>query len=139
MLGQEISDRAERARLAHAPGVQRLRAEDMMQLLDDGAGRGRPADDHAFQLDAAEIEAGGLLDILEEAEPDGRHAEREVAILFRRQIEQALAVEPGAGQHDLGAAHGGCVRDAPAFTWKSGTARSTLSRLERRSPSTEQA
>jgi hypothetical protein len=48
MLGQQIADGCDRARLAHAPGLDDEDA-DAVELLDDRPGRGGAADHHSLE------------------------------------------------------------------------------------------
>src|SRR5690242_3586566 len=101
MSRQQIADRAQRACLAHTPGMDDESTEDAAELLDDVARRRGTSDDDAIEPDRGEIERRILLDIFEEAEPDRRHAKGEIAALLRRKIEDALAIQSRSRQHHL--------------------------------------
>ena len=88
-------------------------AELLAEPFDNGAGGGRSADDNPLKLQGREIEVRRVVDVLEEAEPDCRHAKRERAFLLDREVEQALAVELWPGKHELGATHRGRIGGAP--------------------------
>jgi hypothetical protein len=65
-------------------------------------GAAAPADHHALQRARRE---GVLFHVLQQGEPDGRHARREGHALGLEELEEARAVEVGARQDQLGARH----------------------------------
>ena len=110
MLGLGMVDRAERAHLAHAPGMQHLDAEFPVEGLDHRRRRGRAAD-HGV-LHRRELELVGL-HVVEQRQPHGRHAGREGDALLLEQLVEAGAVEGHAREHQLRPDQGGRVGQAP--------------------------
>ena len=112
VLGLELAQRAQGRQLRHAPGVDHLHAVVVLERADHGRRAGRAADHGA--LEAAEVQVV-LLHVVEQAQPHGGHAGAEGDLLGLEQLVERLAVEVRAGHHQLGAAQGGRIRDAPGI------------------------
>ncbi len=114
MLGERRAGGRQRARLGHAPGVQHVGAEQVVELLDRGARRGRAAAGDHLELESREVGLGLVrFDPGDEVEPDGRDAERLGDPLVLHQHIKAFRVELRTGQHHLGARHRPGERQAP--------------------------
>ena len=114
VLGQKVADGGDRARLAHAPGLDDEDA-DAMELLDDGTGRRGTTDDNPLERQTRRICRWIGFQVLEEAHPDCRHAEAESAVLLDGKLVEVLAIQMRSRQHQLGAAQGGGIGHAPGI------------------------
>ncbi len=119
MLGQQVADRAQRRHLGHAPGMHDERAElrvSNCSLIARGAAE-PPITTRRSASSCFGSQRVGL-DVLQQHQPDRRHAERHRHLLVAQQLVDALAVEPGSRQHQLGAGHRAGVRHAPRIDVK---------------------
>ncbi len=96
------AERAERAHLGHAPGVDHLDAVDVLEGLGHGARAGRAADHHALEIRQL---AAGLLQILQQHQPHRRHRGGEAHFIGVEQFVDRGAVHLGAGHHQRRADH----------------------------------
>src|SRR4051812_34525019 len=110
VLRLEGGDGAERAHLGHAPGMQHLHAEVLLEGADHGRRARRAADDDALQRREAQLL---LLHVIEEAEPDRRHAGAHRHFLALEELVQALAVEVLRREDELRAHQRACIRQSP--------------------------
>ena len=115
-LGTRVRDRRQRRCLGHAPALQQPHAVPV-EGADQRLGHRRPADQRAHAL--RHLPAAGLLRQaalvgLDQAEPDGRHAQRQRGRLLLHQVEQVVRVQVRSRKNQLHAHHHGGVRDAPA-------------------------
>ncbi len=108
--GIERADRADRAHLGHAPAVQHLDPVLELEGRDHRGRHGGAADHHALERRQP---PAGLLQVVEQAEPDGRHPRGEGDPFALEALVQAGAVEPWPGHHQACADQRAGVGEAP--------------------------
>ena len=115
-LGPRVGHGRQRRGLGHAPAL--TQGDSMAREgADQCLGHGRSADQrtHAGRhLPAAGLRALRGLEGLDQAHPDGRHAQRQRRRLQLHQVEQVVGVQVRAGEDDLGAHHHRAIGHAPA-------------------------
>ncbi len=133
LIGQAVelvdqrAERAERAHLGHAPGMDDVHAVFRLERLDHRARAGRAADHHTLQV---RQRLAGLLEILEQREPYRRHRRAHRHLLVGEKLADGIAVELGAGHHQLGADHRAREGERPGVGVDIGTIGRMESRLE---------
>ena len=110
VLGLERGDRAERAHLGHAPGVQHLDAEILLERPDHRGRAGRTADHRGAQRGELQL---GFLHVIEQSQPDRGHTRAHRDLFVLEHLVQALAVEVLAGEDELRPGERAAVRQAP--------------------------
>ncbi len=108
----EAAERADRAHLGHAPGMNDIDIVIFLEGLDHRARGGRTADH-----DRAEIGqlAALFFHMLQQAEPHGRHGGRDRYALVGQKAIDRLAVHARPGHDERRADHRGGERNAPAI------------------------
>ncbi len=114
--GFESIHGANRARLRHTPTLAQLDAVLVAKRFDHCPRHGRATDERSLQL----VEPlAGLIRVLQERQPDGRHAERHRYVFAVHQFVKRLAVTHfRARQHQLGAGNHCRVRNTPGIDVK---------------------
>ena len=108
----ERADRADRAHLGHAPAVQHLDPVLQLEGLDHRKRRRSATDHHPLQRGQP---PAGLLQVVEQTEPDGRHAGREGHPLALELLVQAGAIQPWPRHHHPRADQRAGVGQAPGI------------------------
>ena len=117
MPGLKCADGAERTHLGHAPGVQDLHTEILLEGADHCGRAGGTADYGAVH--GAEFELL-LAHELEQREPDRGYARRNRYALGLEQLIKTLAVELGAREYHLGAGQSATIGQGPGVGVKHG-------------------
>src|SRR5882724_1534671 len=107
----EFADGGQGRGFGHAPKVQVVDVV-LVESADEALGRRRAAAEDAdgpIKLPAA----GMIFKIVEETEPDGGDATGEGDALVAHQVEDAFAIDVGAGEDQAGPGHGAGVGQAP--------------------------
>ncbi len=110
LLVLERAQRAQRAHLGHAPGMQHLHAELVLEGRDHGRWAGGAADHRALERGKPQA---ARPDVAQQHLPDRGHAGRVGDAFGLDQLVQRLAVQRGAREHQLAARERGRVGNAP--------------------------
>ena len=108
--GLERAGRADRAHLRHAPGVANGDAVILLEGADHVGRTGRAANADEFERRELLVL---LAQVLQQAEPNGRHGRRHRHLLGLEEIVDGGAVEPWPRHHHARAAHRAGEREAP--------------------------
>jgi hypothetical protein len=114
VLAQKAAHRTEWRHLGHAPCVHDKRTELLLEFLAHRARRGRTADDNLAQHEVRLRIERACLRVLQQHEPDRRHAKGHRHLLVAQQFVDALAVQSWPGHHQLGAGQSSRVGHAPS-------------------------
>ena len=104
------ANRAQRAQLGHAPGMQHIDVVVLPEGIDHGRWASRAADHGA--VESAELQACGL-HVAQQHLPDGGHACCKGHAFGLNQFIDRFAIERRTGKHQLGTRHGRAVGNAP--------------------------